>query len=99
MVTATLDEGFALARYNHHLAVSPAPFDPIAERLGQTTLVDAHLDALTDSLDADIVGLSVPFPGNLYGALRIGQRLRARGVTVLSAPSCGRWTSPAFGAA
>lgn len=83
LVTATLDEGFALARYNHHLAVSPAPFDPIAERLGQTTLVDAHLDALTDSLDADIVGLSVPFPGNLYGALRIGQRLRARGVQVL----------------
>lgn len=83
LVTSTIDEGFALARYNHHLAVSPAPFAPIAARLGETTLVDAHLDALTDTLDAEIVGLSVPFPGNLYGALRVGRRLRARGVTVL----------------
>ncbi|MCB9745360.1 MAG: radical SAM protein [Alphaproteobacteria bacterium] len=83
LVRATLDPGFGLTRYQHHLAVSPAPFAPLAERLAETTLLDAWLDALTDSLEADLVGLSVPFPGNLYGALRIGRRLKERGVTVL----------------
>lgn len=83
LVAATVDEGFALARYHHHLAVGPTSFDPLAARLERTTLVDARLDHLADGLVADVVGLSVPFPGNLYGALRIGRRLRARGVTVL----------------
>lgn len=83
LVTATVDPGFALTRYQHHLALSPARFDPIAERLAGATLLDRWLDALGDTLDADVVGLSVPFPGNLYGALRLGQRLRARGVQVL----------------
>ncbi len=83
LITSCVDDGFALARYHHHLAAGPVTFDPLAERLAQTTLVDAALDALTDGIDADVVGLTVPFPGNLYGALRIGRRLRARGVFVL----------------
>ncbi|MDG1478356.1 MAG: radical SAM protein [Myxococcota bacterium] len=82
LITATIDPGFSIARYGHHLAVGPVGFDPIAEKLEQTTLVDAWLDALADSIEADVVGLSVPFPGTLYGALRIGRRLKARGVTV-----------------
>ncbi len=82
LVSATVDPGFAMARYHHHLALGADSFDPLHERLQQTTLVDAHLDALCDTLDTPIVGLSVPFPGNLYGALRLGRRLKARGVTV-----------------
>jgi len=82
-----LDPGFGLARYQHHLAIGAASYDPLHQRLQQTTLVDAALDALTDARLPDVagrvVGLSVPFPGNLYGALRIGRRLKARGATVL----------------
>lgn len=83
LVTAVIDTGFGLARYHHHLAVGARSFDPLASRLMQTTLVDRHLDALADTLPGDVVALSVPFPGNLYGALRIGGRLRARGVHVV----------------
>ena len=83
LVTATLDDGFALARYQHHLGVGPNTFEPLALRLGRTTVVDALIDELADSIDTGIVGLSVPFPGTLYAALRIGGRLRRRGVTVL----------------
>ena len=83
LVTSCVDDGFALARYQHHLAAGPVTFDPLAERLARTSLVDAAVDALADTIDADVVGLTVPFPGNLYGALRIGRRLRARGVFVL----------------
>jgi len=82
LVTACIDPGFGLARYQHHLGVGPASFDPLWERLQKTTVVDRMLDELSDSIDADVVGLSVPFPGNLYGALRIGRRLRSRGVEV-----------------
>ena len=86
LVTSCVDEGFSLARYQHHLAVGPASFAPLAERLAQTTLLDGWLDALTDSLLAtkpEVACLSVPFPGTLYGALRIGKRLKAAGVYVV----------------
>ena len=83
LVTACIDEGFSLIRYQHHLAVGPTTFDGLAARLARTTLLDGWLDALADGLDADLVGLSVPFPGNLYGALRIGRRLRERGIHVV----------------
>lgn len=87
LVQATLDPGFSLAHYQHHLAAGPSPWAPIAARLAQSTLVDGWLDALCDELlersRPDVVGLSVPFPGTLYGALRLGQRLRERGVYVV----------------
>lgn len=89
LLTACIDPGFAFARYQHHLAAGSASFDGLAERLATTHLIDARIDALADSLLGEgppaetIVGLSVPFPGNLYGALRIGQRVRARGAFVL----------------
>lgn len=82
-----LDPGFELARYQHQLAVGAASFDPLAQRLSASTLVDEALEALVDlhlpDVHGRLVGLSVPFPGNLYGALRIGRRLKERGATVL----------------
>jgi len=83
LIQSCVDPGFELNRYQHHLALGPTDFEPLAKRLAQTTLVDAVLDDLADTLDADVVCLSVPFPGNLYGALRIGRRLKARGIQVI----------------
>lgn len=86
LVTATIDPGFGIARYQHHLAHGPVSYDPIHARLQGETLLDRWLDALTDRVLAgrpDVLGLSVPFPGTLYGALRIGQRARAAGVHVV----------------
>ncbi len=81
-----LDPGFALARYQHQLAVGAASFDPLHARLQHTTVVDELLDELVDALlpgEGHVVGLSVPFPGNLYGALRVGRRVKERGAFVL----------------
>ncbi len=87
LVTSTIDPGFGLARYQHHLAAGPSMWAPIAARLGQTTLLDGWLDSLADALLADarpdVVGLSVPFPGTLYGALRLGRRFRNAGAMVI----------------
>ena len=83
LVTATIDSGFGMAQYQHHLALGAVDFGPLHERLQQTTLVDEMLDDLADSIIAPVVALSVPFPGNLYAALRIGARLKARSALVI----------------
>lgn len=87
LITSVVDPGFGFSRYQHHLAVGPVQFDPIADRLAQTSLPDHFLDRRVDAMCADgvpdVVGITVPFPGTLYGALRIGRRLRERGAYVI----------------
>lgn len=84
LVAAEVDDGFGLARYHHQLAAGEVDYTPIHRRLSKTTLIDSWLDSLADSVEFDdVVGISVPFPGNLYGALRIGRRLKARGAYVI----------------
>jgi radical SAM superfamily enzyme YgiQ (UPF0313 family) len=77
-----IDPRFELSRYGEKLASSAARFDPLADALDAApTLVDRLLDELArDCVRAhapDVVGLTVPFPGNLYGALRIARVAKA----------------------
>ena len=77
-----VDHHFELARYGEQLAVSASNFDPLAAALASPpTLVDRMLDELVVENHRrhrpTLVGLTVPFPGTLYGALRIARRLRA----------------------
>ncbi len=88
LVASTVEPGLQISRYQHHLAVGAESFAPLAQRLGQTSLVDGWLEALLDAQldaapDVDVLALSVPFPGTLYGALRLGRRARARGLAVI----------------
>jgi hypothetical protein len=82
IITEMIDPGFSFARYQPQLATGPVSFSPIAKRLEKTTLIDTWLDELIETIDADIVGISVPFPGTLYGALRIGKKLKQKGKTI-----------------
>ncbi len=87
LVTATVDPGFGLARYAHHLAVGPVRYGDIAARLEETTLLDRWLDDLVDtgllaSEPPDLACISVPFPGTLVAGLRVGRRLRDAGAHV-----------------
>jgi radical SAM superfamily enzyme YgiQ (UPF0313 family) len=77
-----IDPRFELARYGERLAASAPTFEPLAAALtGEPTLVDEALDELTRELVAqhepDVVGLSAPFPGNVYGAFRMARAIRA----------------------
>jgi radical SAM superfamily enzyme YgiQ (UPF0313 family) len=77
-----LDPRFELSRYGERLAASAPTFDPLRAALeGPPTLVDAILDEITRACLSthrpDLVGLTVPFPGNVYGALRIARSIRA----------------------
>ncbi len=82
VIEAAIDPHFALSRYGERLASSAPTFDPLRAALeGAPTLVDTLLDDVTAELYAehrpDLVGLTVPFPGNVYGAFRIARQLRA----------------------
>ncbi|HET9621337.1 MAG TPA: radical SAM protein [Kofleriaceae bacterium] len=72
---------FELARYAERLAASAPSFDPLRDALeGPPTLIDTMLDELTGELVArhrpDVVGLTAPFPGNIYGAFRIARAIK-----------------------
>ncbi len=77
-----VDARFELSRYGEKLAASAPTFDGLAAALAAPpTLIDALLDELTRDVltrhRPDLVGLTAPFPGNVYGALRIGRVVKA----------------------
>lgn len=79
-----------LNRYAEQIMEATSSFDRIEEALSQPLSLTDNL--LLEALEAqlarttpDIVGLTVPFPGNLFGALRIAQAIKTRqpGTTVV----------------
>ena len=77
-----IDPRFGLARHGEKLACGAATFEPLGEALrARPTLVDEMLDDLARGLLAarkpDLVGITIPFPGNVYGALRVGRLVKA----------------------
>jgi radical SAM superfamily enzyme YgiQ (UPF0313 family) len=77
-----IDPRFELARYGERLAASAARFDPLHAALtGPPTIVDTTLDEITGELVAerrpDVVAVTAPFPGNVYGAFRMARAIRA----------------------
>jgi len=76
-----IDPRFEFVRYAESLALSQASFEPLAEALAAPlNLVDQTLRNLTLEALArhtpDLVLLSVPFPGAVYGAFRIAQAIK-----------------------
>ncbi len=73
-----IDPRFELSRYGERLAASAATFDPLRAALeAPPTFIDDLLDELTRELvtahQPDLIGLTAPFPGNVYGAFRIAR--------------------------
>lgn len=86
VVQQAVSEHFEMIRYGEHLCVSLSEFDPLYEvLLSPLNLLDEWMLSLLDERIAEMekqsaithVGVSVPFPGNLYAALRIAQHLKA----------------------
>jgi hypothetical protein len=76
-----VDPRFEFVRYAERLAGSQPAFDPLAAALvAPRNLIDGALHALAlaaiERHRPDMVLLSVPFPGAVYGAFRIAQSIR-----------------------
>jgi radical SAM superfamily enzyme YgiQ (UPF0313 family) len=76
-----VDARFEFVRYAESLAQSQASFEPLAqalaapENLVDRTLREMTLESLTRHAP-QVVLLSAPFPGNVYGAFRIAQVIK-----------------------
>ena len=84
-----VDARFEFVRYAESLAQSQASFEPLAQALAAAeNLVDSTLRELT--LDAlrrhapQVVLVSAPFPGNVYGAFRIAQAIKAHDPAIVT---------------
>lgn len=76
VVRSVADPDFHIDAYAEHLTNGAATFGELGARLSRPpTFIDTIIDAIAGELWAqhrpDVLGLSVPFSGNLYGALRI----------------------------
>jgi radical SAM superfamily enzyme YgiQ (UPF0313 family) len=83
VIKGAVDERFEFVRYAESLASSQPTFEPLAAALAApTTLIDELLIELTlaaiERHQPTLVLLSVPFPGAVYAALRMGQAIKAR---------------------
>ena len=83
LVQATITPHFALSRYAESIAMQATSYDNLVHALDQPmSLTDEWMvDAMwrhVEQHQPSVVGFSVPFPGNLFGALRMGQQLRRR---------------------
>jgi len=84
-----VDPRFEFVRYAESLAQSQASFDPLARALAAPlNLVDRTLRELTLAALArhapQIVLVSAPFPGNVYGAFRIAQAIKLHDPSIVT---------------
>lgn len=87
VVRTGIDSRFELARYAEQIGAHCASLDPyLAELAAPPTLIDRMLVELTSDLfrrhQPRLVGFTIPFPGALYGALRMAAILRATAPSV-----------------
>ncbi|WDT78225.1 MAG: hypothetical protein MPW14_13460 [Candidatus Manganitrophus sp.] len=81
LIQGTVAPHFGLSRYAERIATSAASYDPIHQALNAPPgLIDQMLEeVLRPHLETHrpaLVGITIPFPGNLYGALRAAAAVR-----------------------
>ena len=82
-IKANVDEFFSFTRYAEQIATSASSFNQIEEYLDyQPTMIEDLLLLLLigklDEHEPDLVCFSIPFPGNLFAALRCAQFIKKR---------------------
>jgi hypothetical protein len=90
VIRLTMDDEFELNAYADRVTDDLPMFAPLAERLrhtssgqfGHATLIDRAIDEIAEILwrehTPDVLGMSVPFGGSLYGALRIAAHFKSQ---------------------
>ena len=81
LITECVDEHFGFSRYAERLARSANSFDELYAALqAEYTYIDSiFINILRGPIEIqnpDLVAITVPFPGNLYSALRCGQWIK-----------------------
>jgi radical SAM superfamily enzyme YgiQ (UPF0313 family) len=80
-IQSNVDEFFAFTKYAEQIATAASSFDQIDEFLNfQPTIIeDEMFDILVKQIELyapNLIGFSIPFPGNLFAALRCSQFIK-----------------------
>ena len=80
-IIAITDPNFQLIRYAEHLSTYLETFKPIEEELAKpatlvTRLMLSILDSKIEQYKPDMIGFSIPFPGNLLSAMQCCKHIR-----------------------
>ena len=80
-ITEVVDPHFGFSRYAESLGMSASSFSPIYEELqaGLSFIDQILVDVLSEKINEyspSLVCISIPFPGNLFGAFRCAQHLK-----------------------
>ena len=81
-IQANVDEFFSFTKYAEQIASSASSFDRIDEFLGyRPTIIEERLLMLLkkklDRYKPELVSFTIPFPGNLFSALRCAQFIKS----------------------
>lgn len=82
-IQQNIDENFGFSRYSERLALSPSDFSTVeAELKGPKTLImDMILELWEELLEGesyDLIGFTIPFPGNLISTLTLSAYIKER---------------------
>jgi len=93
-ITECVDGNFGFSRYAERLGMSANTFDEIAEAItDRETYIDGItlgiLDKVLKMVEPKLVCFSVPFPGNLYSALRCAHYIKEKYPTIKTAMGGG----------
>ena len=80
-IRENIDSGFGFSRYQEKISIAAGSFDELDERLQEggsyiDSLIIRIFNDRVSRLNPDFCGFSVPFPGNLYGALLCGSFMK-----------------------
>ncbi len=80
-IQANVDEFFAFTKYAEQIATSASSFDLLDEflRYQPTLIEDEMLNILEEQIEThapNLIGFTIPFPGNLFAALRCAQFIK-----------------------
>ena len=80
-IVENIDAHFGFSRYAERLSSSAFSFDPIYNEVkcDDSTIIQIQQQLLSEHIkktQPDIIALSVPFPGNLFAALKCGQLIK-----------------------
>lgn len=82
LIVEAVDPHFGFSRYAERIAVAASSFDEIYTTINKAnSFIDnimlGLLQQKIEEYQPTVVGFSIPFPGNLYSALKCGQWLKA----------------------
>jgi hypothetical protein len=83
LIAELIDDNFGFSRYAERLGRTATHFEPIDKALSapNSYISDILVELLEKKIQhaqPDVVCLTVPFPGNVFGAFKIGQHIKAQ---------------------